>query len=363
MIDFKLPSLGADMDSGKLLEWKVRPGDHVKRGDVVAVVDTSKAAVEIEIWDEGTVQEILVEPGTTIPVGTVLARLLASGEAPPAAAVAAHERRRVSPAARKHAADLGVDLEKVEATGPGGAVTIEDVERARPTAPAAPAAPDRAAEMRKAIAAAMSRAKREIPHYYLSETVPMLRATEWLTAENAKRPITGRLLMAVLQLKAVALALGEFPDLNGLWRDGAYHPSPAVHAGVAISLRGGGLIAPAIHNVAELPLGELMRSLADLVKRARAGSLRSSEMSDPTVTVSNLGDNGVEAAFPIIYPPQVAIVAFGRVAPRPWAEGDALRVMPTVVASLSADHRVSDGHRGALFLDALAKRLQEPEKL
>jgi len=360
VIEFKLPSLGSDMEEGKLLEWKVKPGDQVKRGDVVAIVDTTKAAVDVEIWEEGTVHELIVEPGATIPVGTVLARLLAPGETAATAAAAPEAvRRRVSPAARKHAEDLGVDIDAVKGTGPGGAVTVEDVERARQPAPA----PDRQAEMRKAIAAAMSRSKREIPHYYLSETVPMLRASEWLARENEKRPLTGRILMAVLQLKAVALALKKFPDLNGFWRDGAYRASSAIHVGVAISLREGGLIAPAIHDVPQQTLDELMRSLADLVKRARAGSLKSSEMSDPTITVTNLGEGGVEATFAIIYPPQVAIVGFGRIAPRPWAEADAVRAVPTVVASLSADHRVSDGHRGALFLAEVAKLLQEPEKL
>jgi pyruvate dehydrogenase E2 component (dihydrolipoamide acetyltransferase) len=217
--------------------------------------------------------------------------------------------------------------------------------------------------MRKAIAAAMSRSKREIPHYYLSETIPMQRATEWLARENEKRPITGRLLMAVLQLKAVALALGKFPDLNGFFRDGAHQPSSAAHVGVAISLRQGGLVAPAIHDVQTKSLDELMRSLSDLVQRARAGSLKSSEMSDPTITVTNLGETGVDATFPIIYPPQVAIVGFGRIAPRPWAQDGEVRVLPTVVASLAADHRVSDGHRGALFLAEIAKLLQEPETL
>ncbi|HYL23142.1 MAG TPA: dihydrolipoamide acetyltransferase family protein [Burkholderiales bacterium] len=370
MIEFKLPSLGADMDEGKLLQWKVKPGDKVKRGDVVAVVDTSKAAVEVEIWQDGTVHQLIVEPGTKVPVGAVLALLLAPGEsaaAVPAAAVPAvavpakaEARKPVSPAARKRAGELGVDVEKVRGTGAQGAVTVEDVEKA--AAPAA-AAPDRAAEMRKAIGAAMSRSKREIPHYYLSQTIPMLRATEWLARENEKRPVTARILMAVLQLKAVALALKKFPDLNGFWRDGAYRPSSAVHVGVAISLREGGLIAPAIHDVPEKPLDELMKDLSDLVKRARAGSLRSSEMSDPTITVSNLGEGGVESTFAIIYPPQVAIVGFGRIASRPWAEGEALRALPTVIASLSADHRASDGHRGALFLAELARFLQEPEKL
>ena len=400
MIEFKLPSLGADMDEGKLLEWKVKPGDAVKRGQVIAVVDTSKAAVEVEIWQEGVVSELVTQPGETVPVGTVMARVdgaIAAAAAPaqPSAA-AAPERRRVSPAARKHAAQNGVDLEKIAGTGPQGAVTVEDVQRAarvqreanvegarietaeaRIETPgteettieakkvAEPAAvSDRMVEMRKAIAAAMSRSKREIPHYYLSQTIPMQRALDWLTAENAKRPITGRLLMAALQLKAVALALAEFSDLNGFHRDGAYRPSTQAHIGVAISMRQGGLVAPAIHDVAELPLDDLMRALADLVRRARAGSLRSSEMSDPTITVSNLGEGGVESVFPIIYPPQVAIVGFGTLATRPWVTPDGgLRAMPTVVASLGADHRVSDGHRGALFLAALGQRLQEPEKL
>jgi pyruvate dehydrogenase E2 component (dihydrolipoamide acetyltransferase) len=337
VIEFRLPSMGADMDEGKLLEWKVKPGDAVKRGQVVAVVDTSKAAVEVEIWEDGVVSELITQPGETVPVGTVMARLDGIS------------RKPVSPAARKHARELGVDVEKLAGSGPHGAVTVEDVEKAAPKAAAVPL--DKGLEMRKAIAAAMARSKREIPHYYLWQTIPMQRAAEWLAAENAKRPVTGRLLMAALQLKAMAVALKGFPDLNGYYRDGAYQPSAAVHAGVAISLRQGGLVAPAIHDAAELPLEELMKALADLVRRARAGSLRSSEMSDPTITLTNLGEGGVDAVFPIIYPPQVAIVGFGAI-----REG-------RVVASLGADHRVSDGHRGALYLNALAKLLQEPEKL
>jgi pyruvate dehydrogenase E2 component (dihydrolipoamide acetyltransferase) len=359
MIEFKLPSLGSDMVEGKLLEWKIKPGDRVKRGDVVAVVDTTKAAIDVEIWEEGTVHELIVQPGAKVPVGAVLALLLAPGETAASAARPSEARRRVSPAARKRAAELGVDLAKLAGTGPEGSVTAEDVEKA-----AMPVATlDKQAEMRRAIAAAMSRAKREIPHYYLSETIPMQRAAEWLARENEKRRLAARLLMAVLQLKAVGIALAKFPDLNGFWRDGAHRPSSAVHVGVAISLREGGLIAPAIHDVPGKTLDELMRSLADLVRRARAGSLRSSEISDPTATLTNLGEGGVESTFAIIYPPQVAIVGFGRVAPRPWAEGETVRVLPTVTASLSADHRASDGHRGALFLAEVARLLQDPHAL
>jgi pyruvate dehydrogenase E2 component (dihydrolipoamide acetyltransferase) len=244
-------------------------------------------------------------------------------------------------------------------------VTIEDVEKAaRKGVPVAPApAVDRVAEMRKAIAAAMSRSKREIPHYYLAETIPMQRAQDWLAAENARRPIIARILMAAVQLKAVARALADFPELNGTWQGGLYQHSASVHTGVAISLRQGGLVAPGLHDVQDLPVDELMAKLADLVKRARAGSLRSSEFSDPTITVTNLGDTGVETTFPVIYPPQVAIVGFGRVAARPWVEGDRIVARPVVVATLAADHRVSDGHRGAAFLAELSRRLQEPEKL
>jgi len=393
MIEFKLPSLGADMDQGKLLEWKVKPGDAVKRGQVVAVVDTSKAAVEVEIWNDGTVLELLLQPGQTVPVGTAMATVLEPGETPeqaalkkraapaappapgpaakvaaPPAAVAAPsaappaQRRPVSPVARRRAGELNVDIDKVTGTGPHGAVTMEDVERAAAQRAAPPAA-DRYAEMRKAIAAAMGRSKREIPHYYLSETISLQRAVEWLEAENARRPLPERLLMAVLYLKATALACKSFPDMNGHYRDGGFAPAAAVHTGVAISLRQGGLIAPAIHDMDKLTLTEAMKKLADLVKRARAGSLRSSEMSDPTITVTNLGEGGVESVFAIIYPPQVAIVGFGTILRRPWVIDGEVRAVPAVVASLSADHRASDGHRGALFLAEVARLLQEPDKL
>ncbi len=387
MLEFKLPSLGADMDQGKLLAWKVKPGDAVKRGQVVAIVDTSKAAVDVESWQEGTVHELLVQPGETVAVGTVLATLLAPGESPPLpqgegrgeggvsipplpphpsplprAGGEGADRRRISPAARKHAEELGVDIERVLGTGPDGAVTLADVEQAAKAKSAAPAA-DRQAEMRRAIAAAMSRSKREIPHYYLSETIPMRRAQDWLARANAGRPITERLLMAVLQLKAVALAAKNYPEMNGFFRDGAFQPGAAAHLGVAVSLRQGGLIAPALHDVGAKSLEQVMRDLTDLVKRARAGSLRSSEMSDPTITVTNLGEQGVEAVYGVIYPPQVALVGFGRIMERPWVEDGALAVMPTVTASLAADHRVSDGHRGALFLAELRELLQQPEKL
>lgn len=404
MIRFELPSLGADMDEGTLLQWHVQPGDSVKRGQVVAVVDTAKAAVDVEIWHEGVVAELLVQAGEKIPVGTVLATLLEPGEvagevagepppptripAPTSAPVPARAtvltadrlpqtppvlaapRRPVSPSARKRARELGIDPDSVAGSGGQAAVTLADVEaaaRARDVASqaAVPAASsvDRAREMRKAIAAAMTRSKREIPHYYLSETIPMATALAWLRQRNQALPITERMLPAVLMLKAVASALRRTPELNGFYREGQFQPAAAVHAGVAISLRGGGLLAPAIHDVGDKPLDALMRDLNDLVRRARSGSLRSSEMTDPTITVTNLGDQGVEAVFGVIYPPQVALVGFGRVVLRPWVQNSAIQALPVVCATLAADHRASDGHRGALFLAELRDLLQQPQAL
>lgn len=394
MIEFKLPSLGADMDEGTLLEWRIQPGDAVQRGQVIAVVDTSKAAVDVEIWQEGVVHALILEPGQKVPVGTTMAILRELGEsaaqveelgrqraaavpapvvpgvetapptapAPPTAAGVGAARRPVSPAARRRAGDLHINLDVITGSGPHGSVTVADVEKN--AAAGAAALPDRKTEMRRAIAAAMGRSKREIPHYYLAQDIPMERATQWLLRENEKRAITARLLMGVLQLKAVALALARTPELNGFWRNGVFEPGSGVHVGVAISLRQGGLLAPAIHDVDRKSIDELMTSLSDLVQRARAGSLRSSEMTDPTITVTNLGEQGAGVVFGVIYPPQVALVGFGRVADRPWIDAaGTVRVLPMVTASLSGDHRVSDGMRGARFLAELHDRLQHPEEL
>jgi pyruvate dehydrogenase E2 component (dihydrolipoamide acetyltransferase) len=391
MIEFKLPSLGAEMDEGTLLEWKVKPGDRVLKGDVVAVVDTSKSAIDVEIWEAGTIYELVHMPPEVLPVGTVIARLLEPGETPdhaeaekrrqagerppPAPSVSAPSaspgalsrttaevpaaRGRVSPAARKRAADLGLDIAAIVGTGPQGAVTIEDVEKAA----AARAPKDRAIEMRRAIGAAMARSKREIPHYYLATEIPLARAAQWLAGRNQDRPVTERLLMAVPLLMAVALALRKYPEFNGFFEQDRFVPGAGVHLGVAISLRQGGLIAPALRDVDAMGLDALMRALVDLVTRARALTLRSSEMTDATITVTNLGDEGVELVQGVIYPPQVALVGFGRMTERPWIENGQVVVMPVVTASLAADHRASDGRRGALFLAEIARLLQTPELL
>ena len=516
-----MPSLGADMDAGTVVRWLVEPGDVVRRGDVVAVIETEKSDIEAEIFESGVVDEILVPVGQRVPVGTLLARVsplapdaglgpsaaltAGTGESSRAGPTAGTDqsagaslparagpaagapgpalvggiltameqaagsparppssddvtapkpgseaiaslgdaaslgdtaslggaaplggaaslagtagRRRVpsSPLARRRAANLGIELASVAGTGPGGAVVAADVERASgarrlaspPSAPPASApsggagptptptptptpglpgtgrgtalealrvptaetgsgrgAPTaRRAAMRRAIGALMARSKREVPHYYLATDIALGRASRWLDEANANRPVERRLVMAVLLLKSVALACHAVPEMNGFFADDAFRGSPAVHVGVAVSLRGGGVIAPAIHDADAKSLDELMAALHDLVHRARSGLLRSSEMSDPTLTVTNLGSQGADAVHGVIYAPQVALVGFGRVLDRPWARDGRLVVEPVVTATLAADHRASDGHRGSRFLTTVDRLLQEPGSL
>lgn len=391
MAEIRMPSLGADMDAGTLLEWRVHVGEHVSRGQVVGLIETQKATMELESFADGTIDALLVEPGAKVPVGTVLARLhdgteaqdLAPAAAPPperplvaaappepprpvaapAAAVPAPapSHTRSSPAARKRALELGIDLASLSGTGPHGAIILRDV-----VAPPPPK-PRRAAvvtgPVRDAIAAAMSRSKREIPHFYLSHTISLEKALAWLAETNRERPIQDRILVGAVLLRAVAAALWDFPELNGFYIDGEFRASEEVHLATAISLRTGGLVAPAILDADSLSLEELMRELQDVVVRARGGHLRSSELTSATITVTSLGDRGCETVFPVINPPQVAIVGFGAVIARPWVAGTAVVPHRTVVATLAADHRVCDGHRGGLFLATLDRLLQEPAKL
>ena len=377
-----MPSLGADMEEGKLLQWKVQPGDAVKRGDIIALVHTEKAEIEVEVFEDGVVDQLLVEPGALVPVGTVLATLR-TGEKAPAAATAtapppkpAEEARpRISPLARKVAAELGVDLSSIQGTGPHGAIEKADVERAAtlqkatpvpPTATAKPtlAVPAEAYQgMRRAIAAAMARSNREIPHYYLETQIDVSVPLRWLEAANQKRPVQQRLLPAVLLVQAVARALKDVPELNGYWKDDRNQLQKDIHIGFAISLRQGGLMVPAILHADRKTLDELMAAMTDLIQRTRAGRLRSSEITDGTVTITNLGDRGVETVYGVIYPPQVALVGFGRITERPWADHGMLGVRPVLTATIAGDHRATDGRRGAQFLEALASWLQQPEKL
>ena len=368
MYEFRMPKLGADMDRGKVVAWRKRPGEAVTKGEIIVDVETDKAAVEVESFTEGVLEQVLVPPGEKVPVGTVLATLRTAGDAEvPARAPEARApatRVMATPAARKRASELALDLATIHGTGPQGRIQLEDLEQSAP-APAPPPLPaeDRAQRMRQAIATAMSRSKREIPHYYLSHTLDLGPAALWLAKVNASLPLEDRLLLGALLLKATALGLREVPELNGFWEEGAFRPSTHIHLGIAVSLRHGGLIAPALHDADQASLEDLNRRMTDLVTRARSGGLRGSELTDPTITVTSLGDRGVEAVFGVIHPPQVALVGLGRVVERPWVVQGRLEPRLVATATLSADHRVSDGHRGGLLLAAMDRLLQTPEAL
>lgn len=399
-----MPSLGADMEAGTLVGWHKHPGDHVHRGDLIADVETDKGVIAVEAFSDGVIDRLVTEVGTRVPVGTVLAIIQDDGLAPgstistvfesksrsqqtahPVSHISSHvdvpggdlERLPISPSARRLARELGVDPHTVHGTGHGGAITREDVEHAASSpakrasdAIATPTAPglladiqERNARMRRSIAAAMSRSKREIPHYYLSTTIDLHPAMTWLAEYNESRPVADRLLYGVLLIKAVARALRTVPELNAVWEEQQVVLKPQINIGVAISLRRGGIIAPAMHDVDQKNLVQLTNEFRELVNRARAGGLRASELSDATITVTNLGENGVETVFGVIYPPQVAIIGFGKVAERPWSINGGIFSRQVITATLSGDHRVSDGHRGGVFLSTVDRLLQEPEQL
>lgn len=433
MHELTMPSLGADMDHGKILEWLVKPGDAVHRGDLIATVDTDKTVMDVESFEDGVVGEYLVPLGATVSVGTPIVRLEEGGghrdatrTAPPAPAAAQtaqpvqevpvhpvqaapepraaqaapparsapaaqagpalqspSRRVRSSPLARRLAARLGLDLATVEGTGPQGSVSEADVRRAAgeasgeassrlapqasrdETSPSGLDQPARgkAATLRAALGSLMAKSKATIPHYYLSTTVDLSRLLALMQERNLARPLSERLVPAAYLLKAAAVAAREVPAMNGSFVDGAFIQSEHVHLGVAVALRGGGLVAPALHDADTLPVDDLMAKLRDLAARARAGRLLRAEMADATITVTSLGDLGVDTVFGVIVPPQVAMVGFGRVVERPWAENGMLGVRPTVSATLSADHRVSDGLGGGRYLARVQELLLAPEEL
>lgn len=401
------------METAAVLEWLVQPGDVVQRGDVVARVETEKSDIDVEIWEAGRVIAQLVEIGEEVPVGTPVLQLGESSEiADPIAdqptkttalastSPAAKSPRaepinelaripepsaepalsqqpwpvqdlRASPLARSMAAALDIDLHTVVGSGPEGAIIARDLpsrplpditDRNVPTesAPTATAPADR---MREAIAKRMARANSEIPHYHLERDVDLGSTMEWLEHYNEGVPVAQRVLSAALFVKAVARSIAEQPALNGFWVDDRFRASDGVHVGVAISLRKGGLVIPTIVNADHRTIQDIMSSLRELVAGSRSGSLRSSWMHEASVTVTNLGSNGADRVHGVIFPPQVALIGFGRIITRAWVVDDQLLPRPVVTVSLAADHRATDGATGSRLLSLLAHHLEHPEEL
>jgi pyruvate dehydrogenase E2 component (dihydrolipoamide acetyltransferase) len=393
MIEFLMPSLGADMEDGTLIEWRKKPGDSVKRGDIIAEVDTQKGLIEIEVFEEGTLAELLIKEGTKVPVGTVMALINPSEIAletkkeesiplqpieekkVPAITEKLSEdmHRKASPLARRIAAENNIDISLIKGTGEEGAITKEDVERAinqqlEPQKnigieiPVPEKISTPVETIRAAVAAAMSKSNREIPHYYLEKKIDMTLATAWLLEANRQRLVKDRLLPVVLLIKAVAKSLQDFPDLNAVWENGL-QTKKDINIGFVVSLRNGGIIVPALHQANVKTVDEIMAALNDIIPRARVLKLRSSELSDSTITITNIGQDGVDTVYGVIYPPQVAIIGFGSVSEEPFAASGMLGIRSVLNVTLAGDHRATDGLTGSRFLVALDKNLQNPESL
>lgn len=423
LIDITMPALGADMSHGTLMEWQVKPGDHVEKGDIIAVIETSKGAIDMESYYSGTISELLIEPDVKLPVGSVIARMqsdtpvsdikstnsadsgeplpdVTEEELPPYIAPKTvrsedtesgvkrdivmesellehvdtrssdnvQQRQYASPAARKSAYLSGVDLSTLVGSGPRGAVLLRDlpenIEEQHPSEiQKTSTTQQEMSPMRQAISDAMSRSKKEIPHYYLALDINLTKVQNWLAEQNQQREPEQRLLLPAVILCAIARQLAKFPDLNGFYQDGHFTPSESVNIGNTISLREGGLVIPGILDADKLSIDQTMEALRDLAERSRRGRLRSSEISQTTITVTSIGERGADSITGVIYPPQVAIIGLGRQRQAPVIKSNQIEIGDIMTITLAADHRVSDGVTGARFLQALAKQLQHPEAL
>lgn len=368
MIEFIMPSLGSDMEAGTLVEWRIKPGDKVKRGDIIAEVDTQKGLIEIEVFNEGKIQKLLIREGEKVPVGTLMALIddekTSEKKLPEIQATAGHPK--ITPLARKIAEEHNLDISGLQGTGPEGAITKEDVEKKILSGipPAEKPLKTMATHetLRSAVAAAMSKAKKEIPHYYLEKKTDLSETMNFVRNYNSLRGPEKRILPVAFLIKAVALSLMEVPELNAIW-DKKLILKSDINVGFVISLRSGGIVIPSILNANEKTPEQIMDVLNDLIPRARALNLRSSELTDSTISITSLGDGGADKVFGIIYPPQVALIGCGSISTEPVADNGSIKLKEVVHVTLSGDHRASDGLTGSRFLSLISRYLQKPELL
>lgn len=389
------------MAKGEVAHWNIKAGDKVKKGDIIASIETMKGLIDMEVFDDGVIEKLLVVEGTELAVGQPIAQLRLDNETlsdMPNQAIEPENsttkkqpeiqqklkivepsniktttvqqdvfppdkvnRIRISPAARQKAKELGINWRVLaQGQGPEGAIVLADIERAGTAKHDKQGIND---PMRQAIEAVVSRSKQQIPHYYLQLDMQVDKAQQWITVHNQSLPSGQRILLNALIYSAIANALKVFPEFNGFYVDGKFIAAKSVHLGNVINLRQGGLVVAAIHDAQSLGCEQMMFKLKDQVIRAREGGLRMSEMQNATVTVSNLGERGCDTIQSIIFSPQVAIVGVGRQRTVPWIIDDKVTSASIVSITLAADHRVSDGHSGARLLNKINQLLQNPERL
>jgi pyruvate dehydrogenase E2 component (dihydrolipoamide acetyltransferase) len=378
--DVIMPALGLAQETGKVVRWLKQDGATVTKGEPLLEVETDKVTVEIEAPADGTLAG-RVPDGTEVPVGTVIALVLGEGEiapvddpeprlvreveavaaapvaAPAAAGSSTSARRRLaSPKARRLAEARGIDLDAVVGSGPNGAVVARDV--------ADTAGGETGFEtgtVWRLMAERTQRSWQEVPHVFLSRDVDASRLEGWRIAARAK-PGGEKITHTDLLVKTCAEALRRHPRVNASWREGTIVPGAGVNVAIAVATDDG-LVAPVVHRADTLDLGAISARRREIAEAARAGRLRPADVQGGTFTISNLGMYGVDAFQAIVNTPQAAILAVGRIADRPWAIDGELVVRPVMTLTLSFDHRVVDGARGAEFLDTLALLVEEPAGL
>ena len=374
-IEVIMPALGMAQETGKLVRWIKNEGDAVAKGEPLMEIETDKVTVEIEAPADGFLGGISAVEGEDVPVGRAVAYVLAAGEEPPTssgvagtpAPVAATNGspmtvetpgRRVlaSPKARRLARERGVSIEDLQGTGPHGAIQAADViaERAAPAQPTT-------SNAWKTMADRMQLSWREVPHFFLERELDATRLNSWRETIRQRvgyEKVTHTDLLIVI----CAAALAQHPRVNATWRDGSVRNQEAINVGIAVAADEA-LIVPVVHGADRLELKAVAELRGDLVGRARERKLRPADVSDGTFTISNLGMFGVDSFHAIVNTPQAAILAVGRILDRIVAvDGEAV-VRPTMIVSLSFDHRVVDGAEGARFLDTLAALVEEPAGL
>jgi pyruvate dehydrogenase E2 component (dihydrolipoamide acetyltransferase) len=370
-----MPALGISQDSGKLLRWLVAEGQPVTQGQLLMEIETDKVTVEIEAPASGVLSGIQAKAGDVIPVGHVVAVILASGETPPLSAaqpgpvvaplprpraavatpaalpLAPVEGRRTpaSPKARRLAEERGVDLSRLTGSGPDGEITAADVLAAVPSAQMIAIS-----GAWQTMADRLTRSWSTVPHFFLTREVHAQGLVDWRKRFQAAVPAV---TFTDLLVSLAARTLRRYPRLTARWDDGRIVSEPQVGIGVAVATDDG-LIVPVIPRPDELSVEEIASVRHDLVTRAQGGRLRLEDVRGGTFTISNLGMYGVDMVSPIINPPQAAILGVGRIADRVVAIAGSLAVRPTLILTLACDHRVVDGARAAEFLDALAQAIE-----
>jgi pyruvate dehydrogenase E2 component (dihydrolipoamide acetyltransferase) len=372
-------------DTGTLLAWLKADGESVAKGEPIVEIETDKATVEIEAPASGFLGGVLANEGDVIPVGQTIAWILALGEsvpqqmredqtgslpssdaqpAIPSASIDRPESRgggaRLSPAspkARRLAYERGVDVKSLIGTGPGGAVLAADVLAAETEPEVVEPRSLEPSTVWKVMVDRVSQSWTDAPHFYLVREVYAGRLIEW--RERIQERIEPKPTYTDLLVKLVAVALGRHQRVNASWRDARIVLHEEINIGLAVAVEDG-LVVPVIHRADRLSLGQIGARRQSLVSRAQAGKLSPGDLSHGTFTISNLGMYGVDAFNAVINPPQAAILAVGRIAERVVPVDGQPAVQPMMILSLSFDHRVIDGARGAQFLETLSALIEEP---